>query len=146
VGLTLSWLAGFLDGEGCVRLSSFKNKKTERLSFCPWVSITNTDLPTLKAIQAEYGGNLYLGKEGGKHYKGSKNSFVLVWQGKRAIEFLKLIAPYVILKKPQIELMLASYAPRNHVRLSEHAINQRVQLQSQLTDLKNINYCLQKEN
>lgn len=77
MSLTLQWLAGFFDGEGSITVYSNGSG-----NFYPKVTITNTYLPTMKAIQAQFGGTLHSYQP---KYKNSKRCFVLVWQCKKPL-------------------------------------------------------------
>ena len=48
-----AWLAGFIDGEGCIRLDS------EEFNPQPRISVANTDRAVLEEIQRREGGNVF---------------------------------------------------------------------------------------
>lgn len=131
--LTLQWLAGFINGEGCI---TYYNKGN---GLYPKFTITNTYLPIMKAIQSQFGGSLnsYQPK-----YENSKCCWVLSWQCKKAIALLKELVPFLTVKKTQAELVIHAHEnlKRDGQRLSAERIAQRVQLQSQLTELKHYDY------
>jgi len=125
MGLTLQWLAGFFDGEGCITLYG--------KGLYPRMTLTNTYLPILKAIQAQFGGHL------GKTSKSSaRQCYVLTWQCKKMITLLKVLTPFLTVKKAQAELVIMAYDTfkRDGRKLSDTIIANRVQLQSQITELK----------
>lgn len=127
--LTLQWLAGFVDGEGCITL--YGRHKNPRLI------VTNTYLPILKAIQAQYGGSV--------HSTGAKTPrkcFVIAWQCKQAIALLKQLTPFLMVKKAQADLAIMGYETykRDGRKLSDDILTKRAQVQFQLTELKNETY------
>jgi len=106
--ISVEYLAGFFDGEGCVNLTVVGQAKTTQLR----VSIVNTDLLILNAIHAQYGGRVYAreSREGWKMFR------AIEWRGEAAYEFLQKIKPFVILKLPQIKLAEAHYEFCNRPR------------------------------
>ena len=109
------YLAGFIDGEGCIRINGGST---------PYVSVTNKSLPVLLAIQAVYGGNV--------RHCGS-GAFRHETTGDRALHILRSIQPYLREKLPQAELVLRfrETVPGSHARTS---------LIRTLSDLKRVDY------
>ena len=109
----VAYLAGFIDADGCVRISGSTQ----------YVSLTNRYLPFLLKVQDTYGGNVRL--------DGS------VWRyeayGETARAMLNEVIPYLHEKKEQAVLALrfSEFPPRSQMR---KALRQRVQ------DLKRIDY------
>lgn len=136
--ITLQWLAGFLDGEGCIALH--KGSPSRNASYHPRVTITNIDLSTLKAIQAQYGGSIH---EATKK-ESARPCWVLIWSTQKALAFLRLISPHLIVKKSQAEVLLSGYKPgTNGVKLTTEQKEERVQLYSKLREMKRINPSLE---
>jgi hypothetical protein len=100
VKLSSEYVAGFFDGEGCVNLTVKGRARQVALR----VMVVNTEPMILALLHAQYGGRIpkprQVGKETWKFFG------VLVLTDYAAIRFLEDIAPFVILKKPQIELAL----------------------------------------
>jgi len=99
VKISPEWLAGFFDGEGCVNFTRVGRNR----NFVCRVTIVNTNGAILKEIQNLYGGLLVV-REHKKHPKW-KPFRALVWTSRQARQLLGAIEPYVIVKKPQIELL-----------------------------------------
>lgn len=100
--LTAEYLAGFIDGEGCIGIRS-----NQLGVYSVRVAITNTFLPTLQAIQAEFGGKIYP-----RRSSRTKQQYALTWSNKEEIfNLLTSISPYVISKKPEIDLVLEQWFP-----------------------------------
>ena len=90
------YVAGFLDGEGTIGLAQKKS------GFVLRVSIGNTHLGVLEAIQAEYGGNIYYPKP----IVGRLQMHEWRIAYKKALNFLEIVLPYLIVKRPQAELAI----------------------------------------
>jgi len=134
--ITLQWLVGFVDGEGCVAISS-SNRSTGRYA-TPYLQITNTHLPTLKLIKQQFGGSLYSLK---KSKQTRLQAYFIRWNSKKAIALLEQLYPYLVTKKDQVGVLLAAWKPQrncNRLSLEEHA--RRAQLISKLQEMKRINY------
>ena len=61
--LQISWIAGFVDGEGCLTISKQARKDRPSESWRPMVTIANTNKDSLNILKKEYGGTLYFNKE-----------------------------------------------------------------------------------
>jgi len=145
--ITPQWLAGFLDGEGCITIAKYTNRKTARCShFTPSVNIVNTDLPTLLAIQKVFGGTLH--SKGKNKHINWKQGWALHWTGSNKVKtILEVIRPYVISKRDQVEFMLDVWLPRfsrtkkgRGIRVSDEEVANRLSLSNQLSLLKKRNY------
>lgn len=137
--ITLQWLAGFFDGEGCIGLHKGGSRSTA--NYHPRATITNTDLPTLKAIQVQYGGTIHEATKKGS----TKPCWILAWSNQKALAFLRLISPHLIVKKSQAEVLLAGW--KSHppfINLTEKEREERVQLYTKLREMKRINPSLQE--
>lgn len=91
----LAYLAGFFDGEGSVGIY------TQKYS----VNITNCDPRVLQQFQKHWGGKIHTIK-----WYDLTRQDKYVWQlyGHNSRRFLEAILPYVISKKSQIEIYLAT--------------------------------------
>lgn len=97
--LSPQYVAGFFDGEGCVNLTVKGACKQVSLR----VMIVNTDPLILDLLRIQYGGRTPAPRI---HQDGWKGFRQLVLTDSKAINFLQEIAPFVIIKRPQIELAL----------------------------------------
>lgn len=91
-----SYLAGFIDGEGC--LNFYTEKGTTHTHFR--IMIANTNKTILKRIQEIYGGSIYQLKR----KRNYKLSFCLKLDGKNSYKLLDDTFPYLILKREQAKL------------------------------------------
>lgn len=109
--LFLSYLAGFIDGEGTVGVSR-RNRYGLTYSkqwYCydPYVSISNTDLPILDYIQGRLGFGSVRGKfQNGNHY-GNKPKYSFWTSNRNARILLTSLEPYLRVKKEQAQLVIA---------------------------------------
>jgi len=97
--LSVEYMAGFFDGEGTVAVTTRGREKGVYLR----ISISNTNQQILHLIKACFGGYLSTPRKKRENWKPSCE---WINSGKSAAEFLKLIQPYVILKKGQVALGL----------------------------------------
>ena len=92
----IAYIAGFFDGEGCVRI---KRANQGGNSYYLIAHITNTNPIILKKVQELFGGNTRLQEKG-------RNKPVYNWYitSSEANDFLKTLQPFLIEKKSQAEL------------------------------------------
>ena len=88
----LIWLAGFIDGEGCVSYI----KRDKRNSFRFEIRVTNTDLIALSWIHQHFGGYLY--RLNGKRPLGRKPCFQWWIADNKAKELYEQLKPYLKIK------------------------------------------------
>jgi hypothetical protein len=123
----LAWAAGFLDGEGCIHLSERKrkNKLEHELRLC---ASQVGDAPILR-LKKLFSGNIRYGKED-----------VSTWEvsNLKAIQILKLLKPYFVVKNKQVALALKY--ENLHIgkggALTKKVINKRIKLTKKLKQLK----------
>lgn len=98
-----AYIAGLVDGEGCITISINRKYSENRFSIQPSVTITNCDKPLLNSVVEELGyGSI---KDKTKH-KGWKDSYSLVIPVNKICTFINLIRPYLRLKLGQAEKIL----------------------------------------
>lgn len=101
----LSWIAGFVDGEGCVTINAKKNIRIPPC-YVPVLAVSNTNLKILKTflkILRPINGSLFLHRPQGQHHKESHR---IQYVGQNCRDVLKLILPYLKLKKRVADLVL----------------------------------------
>ena len=147
--LSPGYLAGFFDSEGCLYVyeSCTKRKRGIIKQMMARVMISNTHLPVLQAIKAEYGGNI--NKIASK--LGALQNFRLDINGHaKILRFLSTIRPYLHVKRDQVELFMTDYAPTMQgmngtyrpLTAEQHA--KRAEVRDKLKALKRINYYYQE--
>jgi len=122
--ISLDYIAGFIDGEGCIGISMLT--KRENLTFCPKITICNTDKIVLINIQKflhekfNTGGSLSLDC---KHKKGKwKDAWVLCFGSKAdLITLCTAIKSLLLIKAKQAQLILDFYNHKdsNHYRMTD---------------------------
>ena len=95
----LAYLAGFFDGEGCINITVRGKVRQVVLR----IMIVNTDLTILNAVQQAFGG--YVSTRLQKNPTWKPFSRVTL-SGMAAFSLLELLAPYLVIKQPQVRLAL----------------------------------------
>lgn len=102
-----AYLAGIVDGEGTITLT--RHHKGELPG--PNVTIANNDLKLLQWVKERAGGTIVSKKKRQPHHG---DSYVWGVKQDRAIRFLELIINYLIIKRPQAELIVNEYKAVTH--------------------------------
>ena len=89
----LAYMAGIIDGEGCIRL----NYKTKISRYNLWVTVANTDKALLDWIAARWRGHVHVVK--GKPEKNRRMAWRWNMAADLALHFLDEIYPYLVIKK-----------------------------------------------
>ena len=103
-GLGQSYIAGFVDGEGCLSIYKHQDKRIQKgYTFYPKFTIGNTNKSILLLIKRELGGRIFVNNKG----KNSKCVYALAIQDLESIEkAINKIYPHLILKKKQADILL----------------------------------------
>lgn len=97
--LSTQYIAGFFDGEGCISIYSKKEKKGN-IRTCLRASIGNTNRDVLEQIKSIHGGAI-------RTLKGVNSPvYLLTFSGKVAVDFVKTILEFTVIKKTQIQVAL----------------------------------------
>jgi len=107
--LELAWLAGFIDGEGCLDFQKGYQKALKRDTYQPRVRINNTDIPTLNKVddllrRMMAGHYIYWRHPENKKWKSSWDVEIVGF--KKVQRFLIQINPYLYTKKEKAEMLL----------------------------------------
>jgi hypothetical protein len=99
----LAYMAGFIDGEGCIRIGvskSLGHSPCHRLELI----VANTDVKPLLKMQEVYGG----------HVRGRRKDSLMYWTvyNDVAIQVIKDIRPYLITKAPQADVALEFHSTK----------------------------------
>lgn len=95
--LLLAYIAGIIDGEGCIMIHSTNLVR---------VSVKNTNEWLVKFLKMNFGGCLVYSKHSWGNLR-SKPIWNWAVDSKKASEFLQLILPYLQIKRPQAELAIS---------------------------------------
>lgn len=96
--LSPEYAAGFFDGEGCVNITMAGEIRQAVLR----VTIVNTDPNILNEFSKTFDGKLL--RPRAYSNPNWKLFRAVEWRGKRAVAFLKVIHPHVIVKRKQVDL------------------------------------------
>lgn len=97
------YLAGIVDGEGHIRMST--SNYTYRYVR---IQVVNTHRPLLEAIQRHYGGSICVhGNETKAISHGWRPSWTWNTAGPNAERILKMIQPFLIVKKDTVDRLLS---------------------------------------
>lgn len=97
--IKVAWLAGFLDGEGCITI--LRQARSDYVSYTAAIIVVNTHEPTIRYIQGTFGGKVY-------HIKGTERARDRwQWQaiGNQAVDLAQQLEPYLVTKKKAAELL-----------------------------------------
>ena len=99
-----AWVAGFLDGEGCIHVVHTREQRYLR------VSAPNTHLPSLEHLRALVGGSIYPKKVKEVH----QDAWEWNVAGTTARDMLREIVPYMVTKR-QEALIAQEFPISNHM-------------------------------
>lgn len=108
--LELAWIAGFIDGEGCITIKKYaryKNQSTRYQAYVCCSQATEDNIEALKALQIlqkHFGGSLY--RQSKSKDTRARESFQWLLVSSSAMECVKQLLPYLIIKKKQAELLI----------------------------------------
>jgi len=138
-----AYLAGFFDGEGCIHIGTYPPGVYSASTISPFhqlsIMLGNTNKLILEHICSLLSAGNIQRVEG----KNSRTRPYYQWRihGRKALEFLELIKPYLILKKKEAALAIEFQSgKRNHLgghkALSPEIIQKRTDLAERLKILK----------
>lgn len=101
----LIYLAGIIDGEGQIRITTNKKKRGDKIYTwnTPVIMIANTHKPLMDWILDNFGGGYYMQQKQEEHYK---NGYQWSISGENAILLGKRLEPYLIVKQGQLKRIL----------------------------------------
>ena len=98
--ISLEYLAGILDGEGCILIGKKNTKDSKRgISFRAYMAISNTHIPLLESIMVQFGGRITMCRAIDKTY-------VLYFSTNEIRDLLPKLVPFLIIKRNQAEILL----------------------------------------
>lgn len=100
--ISLEYLAGLVDGEGCIRLHPSNKGKYRK--YYPRLQVTNTYKPILDMLVDQFGGAVHSGKFPVKENWKIKHDWRLT--GDKARELLSQLLPYLIIKQGKAKEVL----------------------------------------
>ena len=100
----IAYIAGLFDGEGCITMAY--SNLNHRTLHCPRASIEMTTLEPLSLIMRIFGGKLRRPQQ----RQNSKPTYMWLLRGKKMELFLRVIHPYLIIKRDKTTLALSYLA------------------------------------
>jgi len=97
----LAYIAGIIDGEGCIAIDRFTNKELPDYCYRLKLRVTNTNRWLIEQLRFSFGGNIKIIKP--RNDK-AKEAWEWYLAGESAVSCLKFVLPYLHIKKPQAEL------------------------------------------
>lgn len=105
--LSLEYIAGFVDGEGCINIYKRKHTSTTRgYAYSLDIEISNTNKEIIELIHSTLGVGHITEVKNNEKNKNWRNGYLLRMSCKDAGIVIKKLLPYLVLKKPQAELAL----------------------------------------
>lgn len=99
---TRKWLAGYLDGDGCLNVTTIGRYETGKAIL--HIAASDFDTEGIELIQKQFGGAIH------DMCEGRVKQLVVQLPASKAIELLTPIVPHMIVKKTQAELLLGCAA------------------------------------
>ena len=107
-----AWLAGLLDGEGCLSIRTTVWKKSDDYlvgkSYMPVMLITNSDMGLLQEVleQCKLPNRIYVNRPSNHGRLGKKPQGEVIFCPEKIREFLPKMMPFLVIKKRQAEIIL----------------------------------------
>lgn len=98
----LAYSAGIVDGEGCILVEDYKYKNGDR-AFILVLKVVNTDKRVIDYLYNSLGGHICNER---KATKNRRRTFRWYMKGKEAANMIKLLLPFMIIKKEQALIAL----------------------------------------
>ncbi len=99
-----AYLAGIIDGEGCLSIGAGRRQKWGVINYNSIVSVANTDIRLIKWLHRNFGGRFFDGKQ---QRPNNKKHYIWRLLKRKDIEVLLLaVLPYLIVKREQAIVLL----------------------------------------
>lgn len=139
--LSLDYLAGFFDGEGCCGLLKCKNGQT--IYYKPYISFTNTDLNLMKFLKQtleQY--KIQMSCQERKEQSNNKSFIQLTsWNISSALNFSNIMKDKCFIKRKQLELLKEYCESRNKINPKRRAWKRYTERELNIfKELKSLNH------
>lgn len=104
--LHLAYLAGIVDGEGCIHIGYYFNKTQDRSVYHSLLQITSTDKCLIDWVTNIFGGNSSVYTQAQTPKNSTIKPYTWKASGERLTHLCELLIPYAIIKKEQLQIML----------------------------------------
>ncbi len=119
----IAYIAGFIDGEGCLTLSLCKNRN--RLSFNARLIIVNCDKNIIEWMVKKIGGSYRTKQQPKANHKLSYH--LCLGDNHKLLKFLNIITPYLRIKRKQAKIIkkililrIRNFRKRNRDKIRKH--------------------------
>jgi hypothetical protein len=124
IRININYLAGFMDGEGCITLVKREGKKkTYSPEHKPTVVVNNCNKNILINIQNSFGGKLYCQKRFEKTNGRMRDVYTLFFYNKDAHTICLKLVKFLVLKRRNAELIIDFY--RNKPKKVTYPVSQK---------------------
>ena len=132
--MDFAYLAGLIDGEGCITMYAKKDKKAVNgYSFAPMIRIASKDWWFLEEVRKIFGGSL---EHGGKSAFNRNQIYDLRFSSNECRAILPEIIPFLILKKQEATVLKDALDITKHHRESGYDKSKVMPLVAELKRLK----------
>ena len=107
-----SYIAGLFDGEGYVRINRWEKPGSSHIRYNLVAGINMTYRPIIEKLHERFGGGLHMNRYDLRN-PNQRIGYCWVVASQFAATFLRVIQPYVIVKKDQVDLALEFQANIN---------------------------------
>jgi hypothetical protein len=104
--LHLAYLAGIVDGEGCIHIGYYFNKTQKRSVYHSLLQITSTDRCLIEWLLSNFGGLSSIYTEAQTPKNSTLKPYSWKASGERLTHICEVLLPFAIIKKDQLQIML----------------------------------------
>lgn len=103
----LAYIAGLIDGEGTIRMSKSREKPNWNFKYMPYISFVNTNIEVINLVGKFLNAPKFVHTQSKTGFKQNKICYRVQKSGpKSIIKPIKLLLPYLRIKKLQAKLVL----------------------------------------
>lgn len=129
----LAYTAGIVDGEGCITILNKWDSRSKTYDKVQ-VDVTNTNEWICQWLKMQFGGVVRMCKP---HKSNWKPTFKWILEGDKAMAFLRLILPYLNIKKPNAEVAI-NYQSKRKIG-GHYSPAEKVLLEADRVRMKHLN-------
>lgn len=103
--IDLAYMAGIIDGEGCISARRRSHRKGKRPNSTPTLAIANTHRGLLEWVTVKFGGNICSPRN---QIRRPTHKQIYQWsmEGSCVYDLLRLVLPYLVVKRNQAEVVM----------------------------------------
>lgn len=140
IKLSLPYVAGLVDGEGCISIHVNRTRSLQFANQMPRVvmqaCVSNCHRPVLELLKTQFGGKIH--KHHDKYNPRARDSFRWLVSEQQACKFIRKVYRWLVIKKKQADLLLelGKLKARNgRKRLSKASVECRLELAKKCGEL-----------